>query len=675
MPKIIKNKSYFYRQVRKEVSEILNKTENKRNYLGYEGINVGIENREVIDDVNKCIAPCTSNQEVVNDFVDEQSDNSDSRSDNYQKSIAVEKSPLDLLKNWAVQCNISHVSLKGLLTILPKLTTNDLQNLPKDPRTFLGTIRDVTVLNIHPGHYYHMGIQHTLEEQYKLSKMKPHGIIEVAVNIDGLPLTKSSSSQLYPILIINLSLKSNKNVYLVGLYHGYEKPSDFNNFLREFVRESIELINNGIIIFGEKYLFRIKMFLFDAVAKCSILQIKGVTGYNSCTKCKQEGEYISDRVCFPDLNFSKRTHTDFINKADPDHHTGTTILIKIPGLNLIDDVPLDYMHMICLGVVKKCLVSTWCFGAPPHKLPTAQVNSISQKLEELSNYVPSEFPRRPRSLKESKRWKATEFRLFLLYTCPIVLKGVLSKEKYIHFITLHVAITLLISKKYYNIYIDYANDLLINFVSNTKILYGAHFLIHNIHNLLHLVDDVRRFGQLDNFSNFSSENYLQALKKMIRKDGDIIPQVVRRLNEYYLNSFNDGSYSLKECKFLQEYANGILADNCSSPQYKTVLFPNNFKLSLSIRDSCCIMNNSTIVNVKNFAFNSVLDEMVIIGHAYTESSDFYTEPCQSSLLDIRLVSNVGPLQYWPITSVANKGVRLPFGGQYVVFPLLHTTIL
>jgi len=60
---------------------------------------------------------------------------------------------------------------------------------------------------------------------------------------------------------------------------------------------------------------------------------------------------------FPDMTFNKRTDTDFINQTDPEHHTGQTILQKIPNLGLVTNVPLDYMHLICLGVVKKLLVN------------------------------------------------------------------------------------------------------------------------------------------------------------------------------------------------------------------------------------------------------------------------------------------------------------------------------
>lgn len=69
---------------------------------------------------------------------------------------------------------------------------------------------------------------------------------------------------------------------------------------------------------------------------------------------------------------------------------------------------------------------------------------MSTKLISLKNYIPCEFARKPRSLKEVKQFKATEYRQFLLYTGPIVLKEILDSTKYDHFITLQIAITILL---------------------------------------------------------------------------------------------------------------------------------------------------------------------------------------------------------------------------------------
>ena len=44
------------------------------------------------------------------------------------------------------------------------------------------------------------------------------------------------------------------------------------------------------------------------------------------------------------------------------------------------------------------------------------------------------------SLSSIKKWKATEFRFFLLYCGPLVMKGLLTNNQYSHFLNLHVAL-------------------------------------------------------------------------------------------------------------------------------------------------------------------------------------------------------------------------------------------
>lgn len=61
------------------------------------------------------------------------------------------------------------------------------------------------LIPVEPGYYCHIGIQNAIEQQYKSFSEKPALIIEVAINISGLPLAKNSSSELFPILCINKS--------------------------------------------------------------------------------------------------------------------------------------------------------------------------------------------------------------------------------------------------------------------------------------------------------------------------------------------------------------------------------------------------------------------------------------------------------------------------------------
>ena len=80
-----------------------------------------------------------------------------------------------------------------------------------------------------------------------------------------------------------------------------------------------------------------------------------------------------------------------------------------------------------------------------------------------------------------------------------------------------VGISFLVNPKLCSMYYDYANGLLRTFVNNAAALYGHDTMVYNVHALIHLADDVKRFGCLDNFSAFPFENALMSIKKMIRK--------------------------------------------------------------------------------------------------------------------------------------------------------------
>jgi hypothetical protein len=67
------------------------------------------------------------------------------------------------------------------------------------------------------------------------------------------------------------------------------------------------------------------------------------------------------------------------------------------------------------------------------KLSAQNKDQISFKLLQLRKAIPRLFARKSRSLDDIDRWKATEYRQFLLYTGKIVLKDILRPELYSHF--------------------------------------------------------------------------------------------------------------------------------------------------------------------------------------------------------------------------------------------------
>ncbi|KAJ7985048.1 hypothetical protein DPEC_G00361100 [Dallia pectoralis] len=165
------------------------------------------------------------------------------------------------------------------------------------------------------------------------------------------------------------------------------------------------------------------------------------------------------------------------------------------------------------------------------RISAGKFQEISSRLLQLKSPIPSIFAHTPRGLDELERWKATEFRQFLLYTGRLVLKGVLREDLYNHFLTFSVAIGLLVCPTLVQPHHHYAQNLLQYFVEKGCELYGATFLVYNTHTMLHLSTDAIRFKSLDNCSAFVFENHLQTIKKMVRSGKNSLAQVANRLEE------------------------------------------------------------------------------------------------------------------------------------------------
>lgn len=72
----------------------------------------------------------------------------------------------------------------------------------------------------------------------------------------------------------------------------------------------------------------------------------------------------------------------------------------------------------------------------------------------------------PRTLRELDRWKATEFRMFLLYTGPVILSSYLDTNIYNNFMLLFSAIAILFSPTLSSLHLQYAEILLQMFVTH-----------------------------------------------------------------------------------------------------------------------------------------------------------------------------------------------------------------
>ena len=407
--------------------------------------------------------------------------------------------------------------------------------MPKDRRTLLRTKSSIPSLKKCGGDYIYIGIEKGI--RCKIAHGYSENVINLKFNIDGIPLFKSSSIQLWPILASFGEFEP----FLVCLFCGTSKPNCLEEFLHDFLEELIILQEDGVKVNDLHYNVNIISFVCDAPARAWLKCIVGHTGYYSCERCTVMGIRDTGRVVFPgaEAGVVPRTFEDFRNNkyfgVDRSHQRGVTPLLQL-NFDLISGFSLDYMHSVCLGVVRRLLyfLKGSIKGTIHGKLSSGLLAVISARLLEYNGRLPSEFVRQPRSLVELDRWKATELRSFLLYTGVVALKGVLDTKSYKHFLSLSIAIRFLCeSDNTKRIeYLEDAQNLLHYFVYNAKFHYGSLFTVYNVHSIVHLCEDVKHYKvSLHDMSASPFENYLQRLKKFVRGTQNPLVQICKRLDE------------------------------------------------------------------------------------------------------------------------------------------------
>jgi hypothetical protein len=356
----------------------------------------------------------------------------------------------------------SSSSREELNLLIRLLKKNGHPTLPFDVRTLLKIPRNILTEDKCGGQYAYMGIEKGILE-FANFVCKLESNFQLKINIDGLPLFRSSNAQLWPILCIVSCNNLSSVPFVVGLFCGQSKPNSLNDYLHDFINELNHLCRYGIEVNGRIIKVSVESFICDAPARSWLKCTKTHNGYYSCERCIAKGKYEAGRVVMTDLNAKLRTNVKFAKfKYRYHHQESLSPLVKI-DCPLVSGFVLDYMHLVCLGVMRR-LLHFWCRGKNKFvRLSSRDIQQLSTDIVALRRCVPVDFARKPRSLKELDRWKATELRMFLLYIGPVVLKKYLSTTLYEHFLCLSIAIALL-STRTEKTYVEHARKLLVIFV-------------------------------------------------------------------------------------------------------------------------------------------------------------------------------------------------------------------
>lgn len=331
-------------------------------------------------------------------------------------------------------------------------------------------------------------------------------------NADGVPIFKSSNYSIWPIQCMVNELPEHlrsSNILLTGLWFGSSKPK-MNTFLSPFVNECKKLEEEGFLFPGE--LVSRKVFVLvcssDSPARAMLRNCKQYNGKFGCDWCEHEGVVVTQNRGPPTRYYPQRGdqrprtsqgQAQYGARAELEQEAvqgvkGISLIDVLPTFDTVKGFTPEYMHSVCQGVIRQ-VCNIW-LDSSNHE----EEFYLGRKVEKLDKRLatirpPSEITRAPRSIKERKFWKASEWRAFLLYSL-VVLEGLLPSIYLKHFFLLVHAVYTLLGDKISNDMLLQARACLAKFVSEMEGLYGLRSCTFNVHILTHLADGVENCGPL-----------------------------------------------------------------------------------------------------------------------------------------------------------------------------------
>ena len=103
-----------------------------------------------------------------------------------------------------------------------------------------------------------------------------------------MPLSISRNIQLWPTLGLIKEFHSS-GPFVIGLFAGTRKPP-LEEYVEDFIKEMKSLSNNGVII-NDRVFLVLDAVISDAPAHAFIKGVKSHSGYHSCQRCIQQGEW------------------------------------------------------------------------------------------------------------------------------------------------------------------------------------------------------------------------------------------------------------------------------------------------------------------------------------------------------------------------------------------------
>ena len=194
---------------------------------------------------------------------------------------------------------------------------------------------------------------------------------------------------------------------------------------------------------------------------------------------------------------------------------GRSLFLDISGFNFVNDIPVEYLHVCCLGVVKRCVELTFKVGENRIRITKRKLSLPSQfNCQIYYILVPREFNRRIRDLDFSV-YKGQEFRNLILFFFPLILNCIEPGEKERNmwlYLTFMIKACVVPTEEFQAIPLDMIEHCSVKFYSLYQALFGVKNCTYNTHIVGAHIIEIRFHGPLTLTSAFPFESFYGELR-------------------------------------------------------------------------------------------------------------------------------------------------------------------
>ncbi len=334
---------------------------------------------------------------------------------------------------------------------------------------------------------------------------------DVVLNIDGVPIGRTGRSQ----TIVSIKFVTCRNVYQLVNGVPYSKQGkkmlDMKLLLAEVLKSISDLGLN------------LKYICADAPMRALLRNQKSHTSKMGCDYCYGQASHKGRPIWGPDtLNSKPRTLRsvleDYQKISNGTHVFGdfgyngrSAILDVLPDFDIVENVPVDPMHLFYLGMARSIFELMFNVGEKrPTNITTPRTTTRTLDERIVHIKVPTELPRRPRSM-DFKNWKGAEWRHLVLLYFPLVAEVLhlpILRQIWLQFSYLARAYS--IPQQYFEALDVYSlKSIARDFYDRYSYAFGRLNLRYNLHLLDHL-ERIRVHGPFSDISAFPFEGSFAA---------------------------------------------------------------------------------------------------------------------------------------------------------------------